>query len=135
MVIDVVMGVVVDVVMFECWWRWWCVADDGFGNDDHSCSLIQGEKVSLTHSAEEYGSIGKEMANVGIQVGLKADPQGLDLAGKVMGLAAYGLIDREYYDKISHYGFTNIKSIWNYKSWHRKWDKDFDINWLSTSVK
>ena len=105
---------------------------DGFGNDDHSFSLIQGEKVALTHTEAEYGSIGKEMANVGLQVGLKADPQGLDLAGKVMGLAAYGLIDKEYYDKISHYGFTNIKGIWNYKSWHRKWDKDFDINWLRT---
>ena len=66
------------------------------------------------------------------RVGLKADPQGLDLAGKVMGLAAYGLIDKEYYENISQHGFVDIKRIWNYKSWTRKWDNDFDINWLRT---
>tara|TARA_B100001250_G_scaffold226082_1_gene193943 strand:- start:47 stop:1498 length:1452 start_codon:yes stop_codon:yes gene_type:complete len=105
---------------------------DGFGNNDRSYSLILGNKIGCSHSVLTTGSIGVEMAKVGRALGIEADPHGLDLAGKIMGLAAYGLVDEEYYHKISHSHLTDIKKIWNYDSWDRKWDNDFDINWLRT---
>lgn len=105
---------------------------DGFGNNDRSYSLIIGNKIACSHSVLTTGSIGVEMAKVGRTLGIEADPHGLDLAGKIMGLAAYGLVDEEYYHKVSHNHLTDIKKIWNYDSWDRKWDNDFDINWLRT---
>ncbi len=109
---------------------------DGFGNNERSHSLFIDANLYVEHNVKSHGSIGIEMANVGSILGLKDEtPAGLDLAGKVMGLAAYGLLDEEYYQKMSEYPLMQIKNIWDYDSWHRKWDKDFDINWLHTVHK
>jgi len=106
---------------------------DGYGSNERSHSLFVGTDLGVEYNVNKHGSIGIEMAKVGAVLGLKdVTPDGLDLAGKVMGLAAYGLCDEEYFNKMSVYPLSRIKDIWNYDSWDRKWDNDFDINWLRT---
>ena len=106
---------------------------DGYGSNERSHSLFVGTHLGVEYNVNKHGSIGIEMAKVGAVLGLKdVTPDGLDLAGKIMGLAAYGLCDEEYFNKMSVYPLSRIKDIWNYDSWDRKWDNDFDINWLRT---
>lgn len=106
---------------------------DGYGSNERSHSLFVNRELGVEYNVNKHGSIGIEMAKVGATLGLKdVTPDGLDLAGKVMGLAAYGLIDENYYDKMWVYPLSRIKEIWNYDSWDRKWDNQFDINWLRT---
>lgn len=105
---------------------------DGFGNNDRAHSLYVGGKLQYTHDVNKSGSIGVCMAAVGRKLGLSGDDWGLDLAGKVMGLQSYGMLDESYYEKVDMYPLSQIRGIWNYDSWHRKWDNDFDINWLRT---
>jgi carbamoyltransferase len=106
---------------------------DGYGSNERSHSLFANRELVTEYNVNEHGSIGIEMAKVGATLGLKdVTPDGLDLAGKVMGLAAYGLIDKDYFQKMDQYPLSQIKEIWNYDSWDRKWDNDFDINWLRT---
>ncbi len=105
---------------------------DGFGNNDKSYSKFVNNKLVDSGDVNDISSIGVKMAEVGRVLGLSSDPHGLDLAGKVMGLAAYGLIDKKYYENLSNFSLNEMRGIWNYKSWHRKWDNDFDINWLRT---
>ena len=106
---------------------------DGYGSNERSHSLFVAGDLGVEYNVEKHGSIGIEMAKVGATLGLKdVTPNGLDLAGKVMGLAAYGLIDHAYYGKFHQHPLSRIKEIWNYDSWDRKWDNEFDINWLRT---
>lgn len=106
---------------------------DGYGSNDRSHSLFLGNKLELSHDVNTTGSIGIEMAKVGATLGLKdVTPHGLDLAGKIMGLAAYGIIDDEYMKFLSQFPISRVKDIWNYDQWTRKWDETFDINWLRT---
>ncbi|UNH61270.1 carbamoyltransferase [Synechococcus phage S-SZBM1] len=104
---------------------------DGYGNNERSHSLFLGDSLTVSHDVNRTGSVGISMASVGKTLGFTSDEWGLDLAGKVMGLAGYGLIDQNYYEKIKAYPLSRIRDIWNYDSWTRKWD-DFDINWLRT---
>jgi carbamoyltransferase len=104
---------------------------DGYGNNERSHSIFLGDTLKLSHDVNSSGSVGISMSSVGRTLGFSSDKWGLDLAGKVMGLAGYGLIDQEYYDKISKYPLSSVREIWNYDLWTRKWD-DFDINWLRT---
>ena len=62
------------------------------------------------------------MAYVGKTCGFTADEWGLDLAGKVMGLQSYGMNEPNYYNLMDQYSIEEIKQIWNYDSWIRKWD-------------
>lgn len=105
---------------------------DGFGNNDRSHSLYIDGRLEYSHDVQKGGSIGVEMAKVGRTVGLTGDPWGLDLAGKVMGLQSYGSLDLNYYGRMKHIPLSRVREIWNYDSWYRKWDNDFDINWLRT---
>ena len=105
---------------------------DGFGNNDRSHSLYLNGKLKSSHSVKKTGSIGVEMAYVGKTCGFTADEWGLDLAGKVMGLQSYGMNEPNYYNLMDQYSIEEIKQIWNYDSWIRKWDNEFDINWLRT---
>lgn len=105
---------------------------DGFGNNDRSHTLFVNGKPEVVHDVNQSGSIGVSMATVGNRLGLSGDEYGLDLAGKVMGLSAYGILDQSYYDKVDMYPLSRIRDIWRYDSWHRKWDNEFDINWLRT---
>ena len=106
---------------------------DGYGNDEKSHSLFLGNKLEGSQTLKRNGSIGIEMAKVGATLGLKdVTPDGLDLAGKVMGLAAYGLVDYDYIKFLRQFPISQVKKIWNYDQWTRKWDGEFDINWLRT---
>lgn len=105
---------------------------DGYGNNERSQSVFHGHKLVDTYTVKENGSIGIIMGKVGRTLDLKADDRGLDLAGKVMGLQAYGLLDESYYATLEQYSIEHIKDIWDYDNWPRNWDKKFDINWLRT---
>lgn len=105
---------------------------DGFGNNDRSHSFYIDGNLKTEHNINTSGSIGVCMANVGDKLGLSKDEWGLDLAGKVMGLQSYGFIDEGFYKKLDMHSLKNIIDIWDYSSWHRKWNDDFDINWLRT---
>ena len=104
---------------------------DGYGSNNKSCSLFKGKNLIESYNCHDHGSIGLSMAQVGKDLNLTCDEYGEDLAGKVMGLAAFGLIDEDFYYKISKFDISNIKQAWNYELWDRKWDS-FDINWLQT---
>jgi carbamoyltransferase len=106
---------------------------DGYGSNRRSHSLFLGDNLELSHDVDITGSIGIEMAKVGAALGLTDNtPHGLDLAGKIMGLAAYGIIDTEYAKFLDQFPISRVKNIWNYDQWTRKWDNNFDINWLRT---
>jgi carbamoyltransferase len=89
---------------------------DGYGDRDTAWSVIKNNTVIKTGSFSTTGSFGTETAHAGRYLGVKADVD-LDLAGKVMGLQAYGKINYDYLNIINQYNVYSAKDLFGIGNW------------------
>jgi carbamoyltransferase len=89
---------------------------DGFGDHDVSWTVIRNNQIIDKGSLTINGSLGTELAQAGRHLGVTAD-NGLDLAGKVMGLQSYGKIDTEYLKFLEQFDMYSIKQIFDLDNW------------------
>lgn len=85
------------------------VVIDGLGDYD-IWSIIRNNKI--VHYQNVYntkGSIGDIMIFLGSKLRLKGN--GLDFAGKIMGLQSYGKLDTEYYEKLKKYNINSLGDL------------------------
>ncbi len=90
---------------------------DGFGDKDISWSIFKHGKLIEEGSHKDHGSIGTEMCVAGRWLGVEAE-WGIDIAGKVMGLQAYGNFDKGYYDILKQYSIKEILQVFNLDNWY-----------------
>jgi carbamoyltransferase len=88
---------------------------DGFGDYNIAWTIFKNNQIIDQGFVNTNGSIGIEMSNLGNFLGLKGN--GLDHAGKVMGLQSYGRIDYEFLNSLKNINMFNIKEAFNIKLW------------------
>jgi carbamoyltransferase len=89
---------------------------DGYGDRDTSWTVIKNNEIVKRGSFLNNGSFGTETAHAGRYLGVKADVD-LDLAGKVMGLQAYGKINDRYLDVLKQYNVYSAKELFGIGNW------------------
>jgi carbamoyltransferase len=109
---------------------------DGFGDKDISWSVFKNDKLIEEGSHEHHGSIGTEMCAAGEWLGVEAQ-WGIDIAGKVMGLQAYGNFDKEYYNILKQYTINDVLQIFNLDNWYRYKNSELlgklsPLDWINT---
>ena len=108
---------------------------DGFGDHDNAWTIFDKDNVLEIGSHKLHGSIGTEMAQAGKFLGIQAE-HGIDVAGKLMGLQAYGEIDQEYLNFLQQFDMYKIKEIFNCKNWidfkGQVLGQNLLLNWIAT---
>lgn len=100
---------------------------DGVG-DGRAWSVCRGETLQAWGDIRD-GSIGWGMREAGKALGLKAGHFN-DLAGKVMGIAAYGHVDPAYLDPLRGLPSARLDQLWSLEAWQR-WRGDALVGNLS----
>ena len=103
---------------------------DGFGDLDQSWTIFNKNQIIARGSLEQNGSLGIEMAEAGIFLGITANHR-LDIAGKLMGLQSYGNISEEFLKYLDKYSIENIRELFCFFNWI-KFINDENIARLST---
>jgi carbamoyltransferase len=109
---------------------------DGVG-DGKTWSVIKNDKWRcINYGTLKQGSIGWGIKDSGNILNIKCEHVN-DIAGKVMGLQSYGIIDDQYLNIIRKYNMNNINDIFSYDNWiNYKGDKLVSeltkINWSKT---
>jgi len=91
---------------------------DGWGDLDISWSVFSQHSMIDIGTMKEHGSIGEEMAQAGRWLGIEAACS-VDLAGKVMGIQAYGNYDQGFYDHLREYDMRTVYKIFDRDDWSR----------------
>ena len=106
------------------------VVIDGFGEFDISWSVFSNHDLVLTGSKSINGSLGLLMCEVGRDFfGLGNNCHGLDIAGKLMGLQAYGMYDTHFARTLDSYTLDDADTIFDFQHWINRWG-DEDIAYL-----
>jgi len=110
---------------------------DGFGEYDTTWSVFRNGELVDMGSRQTCGSVGLHMANVGINILKIQYGNGLDVAGKVMGLQSYGTYDHEFAKLINIYNIDKSNMLFDFNLW-----KDYcgdetiaeftKLNWIRT---
>lgn len=79
-------------------------------------TVYKNQKIVKEGLASDHGSIGNLMAYVSSTLGVSAS-HNVDLAGKVMGLQAYGKINPAYLSALSKYDIRSVNEVFSYKNW------------------
>lgn len=101
---------------------------DGSGDGDvgHSYSIIQNKNLiqrDYVDLAKNKDSIGRKMIDLGDFLGIKRSnlpepSDGLDTAGKLMSLQAYGKIDKSFIKNyLENYNFYNHEHVFDFTNW------------------
>ena len=88
------------------------VVVDGVG-DGRSWSVYRDERL-LAAGPIRNGSIGWGMRDAGKLLGVRYGHYN-DIAGKLMGLQSYGLVDEGYADFLRRFDFARLRDIWSVK--------------------
>jgi len=111
---------------------------DGFGDHDIAWSVFDKNGIVKTGSHKTNGSIGTEMAQAGKFLGITAE-HGIDIAGKLMGLQAYGRIDIDFLEHLQQYNIEHVLKIFDVKEWlHFKGQvigQNSFLDWIATVHK
>jgi carbamoyltransferase len=91
---------------------------DGFGDLDKSWSVIKNNTLLMEGSLTRSGSIGQQLDEAGVQLGVKAD-HGLDIAGKAMGLQSFGHIDNGYLNYTQQFDMYSINQLYDLDNWYQ----------------
>lgn len=91
------------------------VVIDGLG-DTRPWSVYRGEAL-VARGHIRNGSIGWGMREAGKLLGVQYGHYN-DIAGKVMGLQAYGTVDEGYLAWLDRFGFEQLRDIWSVEHWH-----------------
>lgn len=86
---------------------------DGFGDLNQGVTIIKNNKLVKVLRVSEYESLGQLYSMTGErEFQIKAGhPE--DVAGKLMGLQSYGRIDPDFYKKLNHFTFENIREVFS----------------------
>ncbi|QJW84682.1 hypothetical protein HK414_16175 [Ramlibacter terrae] len=103
------------------------VVIDGLG-DTRPWSVYRGE-APVARGHVRNGSIGWGMREAGKLLGVQYGHYN-DIAGKVMGLQAYGTVDPGYLAWLDRFGFEQLRDIWSVEHWHA-WRGDALVGGLS----
>jgi carbamoyltransferase len=109
---------------------------DGYGDYNISWTVIKEHKIIDQGYIDVNGSLGQEMQKVGDLLKVRYSHEA-DIAGKVMGIQAYGKLDKEFLETLNNYSLKNIKELFNFDLWVN-YKKDFLIaslnmlDWLTT---
>jgi len=90
---------------------------DGWGDFNIAWSIFKDDKIIDQGLLDQCGSLGLEMAEVGVELGLKGHD--VDYAGKIMGLQSYGSIDYKFLDSLKEYDMSSIKQLFNIDLWYK----------------
>lgn len=90
------------------------VVVDGVG-DGRAWSVYRGDRL-VAWGDVRRGSIGWGMREMGKLLGVRAAHFN-DIAGKVMGLQAFGRIDGDYRAKVRALGFDRLREAWSPRLW------------------
>lgn len=88
---------------------------DGFGDVNNSWTVLIDGKVSQKGFEKVNGSLGIAMSEAAKFLKIKSEKD-FDLAGKLMGLQSYGVIDKEYKNTLN-YNMNSIYSLFNFKNY------------------
>jgi carbamoyltransferase len=88
---------------------------DGFGDFNIAWTVFKNNKIINQGFVDQNGSLGLEMSELGDILGLQGN--GLDHAGKVMGLQTYGKIDYKFLSLIQSYDMQSIDKLFNIELW------------------
>jgi len=89
---------------------------DGFGDYNISWTIIKNHQIINQGYLDINGSIGQELQKVGNLISIKSSHPA-DIAGKVMGIQAYGKIDKGFLNTLKGYSIKNIKELYNFDLW------------------
>lgn len=85
---------------------------DCYGDGERSWSIYRGDKL-IDKGLWHLNSIGEEINNMGRRLNVRADHD-VEIAGKVMGLQSYGLIDNDYLVQSMRYDMWSIKDLYSF---------------------
>lgn len=116
---------------------------DGFGDggtkegeEGISWSVFKESELIETGKLEINGSIGIGMARAGRYLGIQTKHES-DIAGKVMGLQAYGKLEKPYLDFLRQFNMYSVGEIFNVEHWFN-YKQDYllgnlqALNWIHT---
>jgi carbamoyltransferase len=92
------------------------VVIDGMG-DFKTCTVFKDEKIIKNIYEQDAGSIGFQMNNAGIWLGINTESS-LDNAGKVMGLQSYGDLHPRYLEESQQFNMENINGLFDLTRWN-----------------
>ncbi len=87
---------------------------DGVG-DGRPWSVYRGDRLVAAGDLQR-GSIGWGMRDAGKLLGIRAGHAN-DIAGKLMGLQAYGQVDAGYLAQLGTLGFDDLRALWSPQGW------------------
>jgi carbamoyltransferase len=108
---------------------------DGVG-DGRSWSVYRGDRLQAFGDARSAGSIGWGIRDAGKMLGVKATHYN-DIAGKVMGLQAYGRVDPGFLAELAEFGMERLQELWSPRHWEA-WRRDpllarlAPLDWVAT---
>lgn len=89
---------------------------DGQGEPNVAWTVFKDDRVAELALVSSCGSVGDSYNEAGRWVGVRSE-NGLDIAGKTMGIQSYGSFDQDFYDTLSNFSIYNIKHIYDWKRW------------------
>lgn len=96
---------------------------DGEGNPLRVWSVFKGEQLIEEGSLRDHGSLGGYMAEVGRHIfNIHDYCGGMDIAGKLMGLQSYGILDETFYNTLHGLDEYTFISLFDFTKWidHKK---------------
>lgn len=81
---------------------------DGFGDDFASHSLFKDNKRLIKNNIKEFESLGRILGYIGSNI--KIQGNGLDMAGKIMALKAYGI--KKFNTPYEPYDLNSLDKLW-----------------------
>lgn len=89
---------------------------DGFGDYNISWTVIKNHQIIDQGYLDTNGSIGQELQKVGNLINIQSSHPA-DIAGKVMGIQAYGKINKGFLNTLKSYNIKNIKELYDFDLW------------------
>lgn len=89
---------------------------DGYGDYDQCWTVFNGDSVIDQGTVNNNGSLGIEMTQAGIQLGINAKHR-MDVAGKLMGLQSYGTICKGFMLYLDKHSIYDVRSLFSFHNW------------------
>jgi carbamoyltransferase len=91
---------------------------DGFGDENEAWTIIRDQKIVAQGLFNEHGSIGYKMSEMGIALGIP-ESDGVDIAGKLMGLQSYGNLDLSFLKILEQFSAYQINQLFDINLWYK----------------
>ena len=89
---------------------------DGEGEPNVAWTVFKNDQIAEFALVSDCGSVGDSYNAAGRHVGVTSE-NGLDIAGKTMGIQSYGEFDTNFYNSLSNLTIYNINHIYDWNRW------------------